>query len=158
MDKRKVLAVAGGVVGLLVVVGVVFSVNQGSQPAAPPQPAIETVEQPATNKPETMPVPGVYVAYTAEAIAAAKDTKILFFYAPWCPQCRALDASIKAASLPDGLTIFKVDYDSNQTLRQKYGVTLQTTLVKIDDDGGKIKSYVAYDEPSYATLARELLP
>jgi len=60
--------------------------------------------------------------------------------------------------VPDGVTIFKTDYDSNQALRQKYGVTIQTTLVKIDDDGKLVKKYVAYDEPTLESLTKNLLP
>lgn len=30
--------------------------------------------------------------------------------------------------------ILKVDYDSRQDLRQKYGVTKQSTFVELDDD------------------------
>ncbi|MDX2776068.1 thioredoxin family protein [Streptomyces caniscabiei] len=93
--------------------------------------------------------PGVYVDYSEAALADAKGTKLLFFHAPWCPQCRELDASIRSSALPDNLTILKVDYDTNQTLRQKYGVTLQTTLVQVDDTGEKIKSFVAYDSPTF---------
>lgn len=106
--------------------------------------------------PGTVPA-GKYEEYSAKAIAAAKGDRILFFHASWCPQCRELEKSIKAAVLPTNLTIFKVDYDSHQDLRQKYGVTLQTTLVKIDENGNKIKSYVAYGEPTFSAVKRELL-
>ena len=93
--------------------------------------------------------PGAYVEYSDAALAQAKGTKLLFFHAPWCPQCRELDASIQSGTIPDNLTIFKVDYDTNQALRQKYGITLQTTVVQIDDAGGKVKSFVAYDSPTF---------
>ena len=81
----------------------------------------------------------------------------MFVHAPWCPQCRSLEESIKTTVLPDNVTIFKVDYDSNQALRQQYGVTLQTTFVKVNDEGEKTDSYVAYDEPVFASVERELL-
>lgn len=106
----------------------------------------------------TEPVAGSYRAYSPELIETTKGTKILFFHAPWCPQCRELDASIQKDGVPNDVTIFKVDYDSNQALRQKYGVTIQTTLVKIDDSGNKIKSYVSYDEPNVNAVKHELLP
>lgn len=100
---------------------------------------------------------GSYVDYSPDVVATAQGTKILFFHAPWCPQCRALEADIKAKGLPAGLTIIKVDYDSNQSLRQKYGVTIQTTLIKIDDQGDLIKKYVAYDEPNLEAVIKNLL-
>ena len=101
--------------------------------------------------------PGVYVDYSEETALATKGTKLLFFHAPWCPQCREMEASIQQRGIPSGVTVFKVDYDSNQSLRQQYGVTLQTTFVRIDDDGNKIASYVAYEEPRFSSVERELL-
>lgn len=100
---------------------------------------------------------GAYTPYDPERVASTRGTKLLFFHAPWCPQCRALEASINSDGVPEGVTIFKVDYDSNQALRQKYGVTIQTTVVKIDDEGNKVDSLVAYDDPSIEAVERELL-
>jgi thiol-disulfide isomerase/thioredoxin len=102
---------------------------------------------------------GRYENYSAEAFENEKMTqRLLFFHASWCPQCRELDASILATPLPAGVVIFKVDYDSRQDLRKKYGVTLQTTVVKVDKDGNKLQSFVAYDEPTFSSVERELLP
>lgn len=103
------------------------------------------------------PKNGTYVDYSAEAVANTKGTRILFFHAPWCPQCRQLDASIKSGVIPNDVTIFKVDYDSNQKLRQQYGVTIQTTLVLLDDNGNEAKKYVAYDQPSLGAIIENLL-
>lgn len=100
---------------------------------------------------------GVYVAYDEGAVSAAQGTKILFFHAAWCPQCRQLESDIKAGTIPEGVTIFKVDYDNSQKLRQKYGVNLQTTLVKVDDAGNEVKKYVAYDDPTLEALIANLL-
>ena len=101
---------------------------------------------------------GKYIDYSAKSIEETAGTKILFFHAPWCPQCRALEASIKAGQIPDNVTILTVDYDSNQALRQKYGVTIQTTLVKVDDEGKLIKKFVAYDDPTLKSVTEQLLP
>ncbi len=68
-----------------------------------------------------------------------------------------MEASIQQRGIPSGVTVFKVDYDSNQSLRQQYGVTLQTTFVKVDDEGNKVASYVAYEEPRFSSVERELL-
>ena len=100
---------------------------------------------------------GKYVDYSEAAVAEASGTRLLFFHAPWCPQCRALEKSIKESTLPGDLTIFKVDYDTNQALRQKYGVTIQTTVVKIDEKGNLVEKYVAYDDPTYQNVANNLL-
>jgi thiol-disulfide isomerase/thioredoxin len=100
---------------------------------------------------------GSYVDYTEDVIAKTSDTKLLFFHAPWCPQCRALEADIKAKGVPEGVTIIKVDYDSNQGLRQKYGVVIQTSLVKVDDQGNLVEKYVAYDTPTLQAVKDNLL-
>lgn len=106
--------------------------------------------EPANGGNATEPsTPGRYEDYNEMAFNQAEGRRILFFHAPWCPQCRALDASIKESTVPSGVTIFKIDYDSNQPLRQKYGVTIQTTLVEVDENGNEIKKYVAYDEPTF---------
>ena len=98
------------------------------------------------------PAEGAYVDYTDGAIESTAGTKVLFFHASWCPKCRQLDEELRAEGAPDGLTVFKVDYDSRTDLRQKYGVTLQTTVVFVDDRGELISSTVLYDDPSIASL------
>jgi len=120
------------------------------------QQAVDTPASPDKENPE--PVAGRYIAYSPDAVKDAKGDILLFFHAPWCPQCREIEKTINSGPLPDNLTLFKVDYDSNQALRQQYDVTLQTTFVKIDKDGNKIKSYVAYGEPTFEAVKRELLP
>ncbi|MCC2631410.1 MAG: thioredoxin [Patescibacteria group bacterium] len=100
---------------------------------------------------------GSYLNYEAGIIEKTSGTKVLFFHAPWCPQCRALEASIKEGTIPAGTTIIKVDYDSNQALRRTYGITLQTTLVRVSDSGDLIKKYVAYDEPTLENLVKNVL-
>jgi len=118
----------------------------------------QTQSEPETLEPTSTPVqPGAYLPYDQEAVSKAIGTKILFFHAPWCPQCRDLDKDITAKGVPDGVLIFKVDYDTNQTLRKKYGVTLQTTFVLIDDEGKLVKKVVAYDEPTFETVKDALL-
>ncbi|MCC2031857.1 hypothetical protein [Microbacterium allomyrinae] len=71
---------------------------------------------------------------------------------PQWSKCQHLDEDLKAKGAPDGLTVFKVDYDSRTDLRQQYGVTLQTTVVFVDDAGELISSTVLYDDPSVASL------
>jgi thiol-disulfide isomerase/thioredoxin len=100
---------------------------------------------------------GKYVDYREEIIAETSGIVLLFFHAPWCPQCRALESDIKAKGVPEGVTIIKVDYDSNQKLRQEYGVTIQTTVVKTDKTGKLVEKFIAYDDPSLAAVTEELL-
>lgn len=91
---------------------------------------------------------GSYQPYSEDAVSKATGTKVLFFHASWCPQCRALEADIQKQGVPSGVTIFKVDYDNAQDLRKKYGVTLQTTVVKIDEDGNLVSKFTPYQKPT----------
>ena len=147
--------IAGG----LIIAGAIIAVITMQQPAKLPA----VVEQPKSTASQPSPasstpapaaaVAGAYTAYSEPAFTqAASQTRILFFHASWCPQCRLLDQDIQKQQLPPGVIIFKVDYDTNPALRQKYGVTLQTTLVKVDSSGSKLKSVVAYSTPTYNTV------
>ncbi len=88
---------------------------------------------------------GEYRIYNAGEVtqAAAAGDVVLFFHAPWCPTCAALDRSITAsgADIPAGLMIFKTDYDTSQELKEKYGVTYQHTLVQVDANGNMITKW-----------------
>ena len=157
---NKKLLIVAGVVGLVLVAGIgyVLANKMSKTNTSPPASAQPGVQPEVAKKEEpTQPQPGAYKEYDAATVAATKGTKILFFHAQWCPQCRALDADLNAGQIPENVTIFKVNYDTAQDLRQKYGVTLQTTLVKIDDTGNFVKKYVAYDEPTLTALIRNLL-
>lgn len=132
-------------------------------PANQPSPT-QSTDQQTKSKPEVARVhpetpvaqPGSYKLYSQQTyVDSIKTRRILFFHAPWCPQCRQLDKEITASNIPAGITILKVDYDTNQPLRATYGVTLQTTFVEVDTNDTKIKSLVAYDEPTYANLAKQ---
>jgi thiol-disulfide isomerase/thioredoxin len=117
-----------------------------------PAPTEGAETDPAISTPPA-PAEGAYLEYSDDAIEATPGMKALFFHASWCPKCRALDEDLRAQGAPDGLTVFKVDYDSRTDLRQKYGVTIQTTIVFVDDAGEAISSTVLYDDPSVESLA-----
>lgn len=119
-------------------------------------PLRQTVEAPANTQTPTST--GVYEQYDEAKLAATNGDILLFFHASWCPQCRAIEKSIYDDGLPNGVTVYKVDYDTNQVLRQRYGVTLQTTFVKVDASGNKLASFVAYSEPTFSAVRQNLLP
>lgn len=101
---------------------------------------------------------GTYRDYGPDLVAdPAYDTTVLFFHASWCPECRAFDESIRSGTIPDGVQILKVDYDSETELKQRYGVTLQSTFVTVDPDGAMISSWVGYGKDrSIDTILTEL--
>jgi thiol-disulfide isomerase/thioredoxin len=121
--------------------------------AEPSEPAPTPVDDEDTGaEAEPAVAPGDYLDYYDGAIAETPGLKVLFFHASWCPKCRALDADIEANRIPDGMTIFKVDFDTATDLRQRYGVTLQTTIVYVDDDGELLTKGVLYDDTTLDAL------
>ena len=135
--------------------------NQNSSAEITGQPAVtdtgQATDQPAQTEqtPEaTEQKEGQYVNYDGKAIETTKGHKLIFFHAAWCPQCRALEQSILDGTIPSDVTIFKANYDLETALKQKYGVTLQTTVVEVDDQGNEVKQFVAYDDPSLQAVLK----
>jgi thiol-disulfide isomerase/thioredoxin len=151
MSKKLI----GGLIVLVVLaIGVYFTVFTGGElePEMQQAKVAQTEQQPVAST--VTSTPGEYKEYDERAVNAMDGTRLLFFHAPWCPQCRELDTSIKVGPIPENTTIFKVDYDSNQALRKKYGVTIQTTIVQVDGNGEFIKKHVAYDAPTLESVLK----
>ena len=93
---------------------------------------------------------GSYSDYDQSKLANASTGKVvLFFHAPWCPTCRDANLNFENSATPEGLTLLKVDYDSSNELKKKYGVTYQHTFVQVDKDGNLLKKWNGsknYDE------------
>lgn len=107
--------------------------TQTAPPAETPQDVAETLAA------------GRYAVYDAGYVSDEAYTEtILFFHAPWCPECRAFEAAIEGSTIPDGVQVLKVDYDSATELRQRYGVTLQSTFVSVDKSGNEVSTWVGY--------------
>lgn len=158
MNKKSLIFTVALIIAIAASMAFVFMKKDPAPTQTIQAPTTSETPSPSEQSPASAPVKGAYVNYTAEAFADASGTRILFFHAPWCPQCRMLDDSIKAAIIPDNTIIFKIDYDTNQTLRAKYGVTLQTTFVKVDSSDNKIASFTAYEEPNFQSVKQALLP
>lgn len=104
-----------------------------------------------------MATKGSYEPYAPEKLAKADGGKVvLFFRASWCPTCHALDADIRSHSsdIPGDLTILDVDYDNATALKQKYGVTVQHTLVQVDAHGNQLAKWIG--SPTLADLATQV--
>jgi thiol-disulfide isomerase/thioredoxin len=109
------------------------------------------------DKADTMIKVGSYEAYSADKIARAETGDVvLFFHASWCPSCRSLNSDIESnvTSIPEGVSILKVDYDKETVLKKKYGVTYQHTLVQVDKDGNLIKKWSG--SPKLSSLVSEI--
>jgi len=84
-----------------------------------------------------------YINYSS-TIKFLNSKNVLFFKANWCSTCTVADENLSKniASIPPDLTIYKVDFEKESTLRSKYGVTTQHTFVQIDNDGHELKKWV----------------
>jgi thiol-disulfide isomerase/thioredoxin len=104
--------------------------------------------------------PGSYITlaeYDADKGTYASTDVVLFFNAEWCSTCKKARDNIEAslASIPSGLTIVVVDFDTANDLRQKYGVTVQHTFVQVDADGNELAKWsgsVTADEIAQNTV------
>ncbi len=157
MVRRGATATAAAVALLIAVTGCSSSAVLESTPAAP-TPAASAAD-PASGDGVSgdgaevgAAGVGAYLDYYDGAIEETPGLKVLFFHAQWCPKCRALDADIEANAIPAGMTIFKVDFDTALDLRQTYGVTLQTTIVYVDDEGELLTKGVLYDDTTLDAL------
>ncbi len=88
---------------------------------------------------------GAYKDATASnlpaSVLADGKTKVLYFFAAWCPTCKKANQTL-TSWYADGkglLTVYKINYDEEKTLEQKYGVTYQHTFVKVDGQGNMIE-------------------
>jgi thiol-disulfide isomerase/thioredoxin len=103
---------------------------------------------------------GIYTDYSQSGVtASAGKRQVLFFYASWCPSCRDHDANLQASvsDIPSDVAIFKLNYDNEIALRQKYGVTLQHTFVEIDDAGNELEQWNSlYKDDDLASILTHL--
>lgn len=100
--------------------------------------SIDTLDQ----QTETIPNGLGYVDYTEQSLVESADSKkIVFFHAPWCSVCNFFEGEIEKEGVPVGVTILKVDYDSETDLKQQYGVSIQSTFVLLNKDGEVVRKW-----------------
>jgi len=135
----KTLALAGLVV---VIAGGVFITNRAKTPPAP-IPAYEPT--PTVYGGYEAPSPeSRYSVYSKHAFDAAKGKKrVYFFHAAWCPTCKAANTEFtnNLDGIPEGVIVFKTDYDTNSELKKQYGITYQHTYVLVDENGKELKKW-----------------
>lgn len=94
--------------------------------------------------------PGLYADYSSDRVEEEQNLGkkvVLYFWAAWCPECRAADADFTANSdkIPAGIALLKLNYDTETELKQKYGVTYQHTFVQIDNNGNLVTKWISGD-------------
>lgn len=126
--------------------------QSGSPSSASPAastPAASSSGSPSSSPSSATPAPATkgsyieYAAYAANPSMYSAGKVVLFFHAGWCPKCRETDENLTSdpASVPVGLTVVKADFDSENDLRQKYGVGVQHTFVQVDADGNELATW-----------------
>lgn len=101
-----------------------------------------SVSEPTENK-TTQVSEKKYLEYSPEVVSKATGKKVLFFHAKWCPTCKAAneDFTKNESLIPNGVLVFKTDYDTETELKKKYNITYQHTFVQIDDKGELLSSW-----------------
>lgn len=87
----------------------------------------------------------------SEAVLSDSNSKrrVLFFYANWCPTCKAAEQDIQANidELPDDVIIIRVNYNDADTdenekeLAKNYAITYQHTFVHLDAQNNAVKTW-----------------
>lgn len=95
---------------------------------------------------ESQTIEDIYIDYSQQAfenVIAQNKIPVIFFRADWCPTCRTFERELTTNPnlLRDDVVILKADYDNELDLRRQYGVTLQHTLIQLDNEGNEVYSW-----------------
>ncbi|OZB67471.1 MAG: thiol reductase thioredoxin [Lysobacterales bacterium 14-68-21] len=63
---------------------------------------------------------------------AANKPILVWVHAPWCPVCREQEKAIKEITADPAyrdLVVLRIDFDTQKPLWQKFGATMQSTLI-----------------------------
>ncbi len=112
---------------------------------------ILNVKSPKTNLPDekneqsSRKQPTVrYLNYSRKTYNDTKNKKrVFFFHAFWCPTCKVANEEFMSSQdrIPEDAVLLKTDYDTEQELKSKYGITYQHTFVLVDTDGNEIRKW-----------------
>ncbi len=67
--------------------------------------------------------------------------KLLYFSAPWCGPCRVFGPIMDKVA-QSGVPIQKINVDDNSDLTMKYSIRNVPTVIKVDNKGNMISSFV----------------
>lgn len=143
-----IVVVVGGLIGALLIAPLT------PPPMTEPTPSAQINNE--TPIDEVTLTDGRFVEYQ-QALVDDKDYNetILFFYASWCPECRAFEQAINNGDIPVGVQILRVNYDTDSDLKTQHQVTLQSTFVRVDADGQQISKWVGYGKDKSLDAIRD---
>lgn len=87
-----------------------------------------------------------YIAYTADVAAAAQAEGrpvVYYFWAAWCPICKAEEPKIKSwiETSEHPVAGFRVNYDIESALKAKFKVPYQHTTVFLNAEGVEVERF-----------------
>ena len=130
---------------IMILIGVVFVIIVGAVGVMMTRSSSNSEQASAST--ESVVSAGNYQLYSQVAYEQAlHDGKpvFLFFYAEWCPTCRAQEPDIQSifAELENDVVGFRVDYDTETQLKKDFHVTLQHTMIILDSKGEESERWI----------------
>jgi len=88
-----------------------------------------------------------YSEKTMKAELEAGQKVVLFFHAKWCPFCVKADKEFNKSpnEIPEGVTVLKLNYDTEKAMKEKYGVNYQHTFVQLNKEQNEVTKWVSGD-------------
>lgn len=97
-----------------------------------------------------------YLDYFDGALDEDRDI-VLFFYADWCPFCRKNDELLRSEAIMY-IPIYKTNFDIENSLRSRFGITTQDTFVHIDANGDVVTKLVSPSESELRLFIESFTP
>lgn len=132
--------------------------SSGDVPLDPEQQTPGESGSGAVEEPEAQAVP-YYIEYSETEFTRAREASkaiLLYFWASWCPICRAEEPKIKAWVEGSGLNVagFRVNFDTEAVLKATYRIPYQHTTVILNSTGQETARFAGPVEQ--ATLIQAL--
>lgn len=133
-NNQKVFLFIVAVIGILFVITIINKLQDRTKASK-------------TSFSQTEQIAPHYVEYSDTTLTKAKQNgkAVLFFAATkWCTTCSALDLELKkrSQSLPQEVTVLKIDYDNDSHSKTLYQVTTQHTMILLDQNGREKKRWI----------------
>jgi len=90
----------------------------------------------------------------ASAAIGNGNPALIFFHASWCGYCQAKDKVLTKLYSENSFSIstYKVDYDTVNDLKARYGITTQDTVVLVDGEGNAVQMVMGATEGDLRSL------
>lgn len=141
MNKGLLIAIGVGAIIVLVGIAVVISSNNRTNDSTSINSNTNSLNN---NSTDVVVENSRYIEYSAVKFDNNSDKKrVYFFHASWCPTCKIVNKefSENSAGIPKDVILFKTDYDTENELKKKFGITYQHTFVLVDENGNEVTKW-----------------